>query len=187
MGRSARWLQASFVREGRAAGRAIPAAALRLWNTPAARLRLAYAAAVVFAVAGTVSVLSASGRAPTSTQSTTTAAPAAAAPALVSEAAPPDAGRAWSVTKVWQGSGSRETEAFAVGAHWRVDWLFAPAQSGASLQVFIYSLDGRVLMDLAANTQQSGASSSFWSGAGRYYLKVNASGGDWKVAVQDLR
>jgi Tol biopolymer transport system component len=55
------------------------------------------------------------------------------------------------------------------------------------LQVFIYSSEGRLLMTLAANTKRGGADSSFWSGRGKYFLRVNSSGGDWKLAVQDRR
>ncbi|HET8569491.1 MAG TPA: hypothetical protein VFM93_10960 [Candidatus Limnocylindria bacterium] len=156
-------------------------------DSPALRRRLLYAGAVLFAVAGTVALLSS-----TAPRAGAPAAPAAAPTAatrpaaLQSVAAPADAGRAWRVTKVWQGSGSRETEEFVVGADWRVDWLFAPASPGSAIQVFIYSVDGRLLLDLAANTQNAGADSSFWRGAGRYYLKVSATG-DWKLAVQELR
>jgi hypothetical protein len=105
---------------------------------------------------------------------------------LTSEPAPVEPGKAWVATQLWQGSSNRVTESFTVGAHWRVDWLYNPPQSGGILQVFIYSADG-ALMHMAANTQQSGPDSSFWAGPGTYYLKVNSTGGDWKLDVQDLR
>ncbi|HEY8732231.1 MAG TPA: hypothetical protein VIN69_09680 [Candidatus Limnocylindria bacterium] len=106
---------------------------------------------------------------------------------LRAESAPTIPDKAWFATQLWQGSGSRVTEPFTVGAHWRVDWLFDPPQSGGILQVFIYSADGARLMDVAANSQQSGADTSFWAGPGTYFLKVNSTGGDWKLDVQDLR
>ena len=53
------------------------------------------------------------------------------------------------------------------------------------MQVLIYS-PGGVLLQVAANTHLSGADTSFWAGAGTYYLKVNSIGGDWKLDVQDL-
>jgi hypothetical protein len=105
---------------------------------------------------------------------------------LLSEPAPVDPKKAWVATQLWQGSSNRVTESFTVGAHWRVDCLYNPPQSGGILQVFIYSADG-ALMQMAANTQQAGPDSSFWAGPGTYFLKVNSTGGDWKLDVQDLR
>ncbi len=110
-----------------------------------------------------------------------------AARVLASEAAPIVPGKAWVATQLWQGSGGRVTESFTVSGHWRVDWLYNPPQSGGIFQVFIYSADGAVLMDMAANTQKSGPDSTFWAGPGTYFLKINSTGGDWKLDVQDLR
>jgi hypothetical protein len=106
---------------------------------------------------------------------------------LVAESAPIVPGKAWVATQLWQGSSARVTGSFSVGAHWRVDWLYDPPPSGGIFQVFIYSADGTLLMDVAANTQKSGPDSSFWAGPGTYFLKVNSTGGDWKLDVQDLR
>ncbi len=117
---------------------------------------------------------------------TPTAASASSA-VLTQEASAPDAGKAWVVTGTWQGSGSRDTEEFVVGDHWRVDWMFSPAQTGGIFQVFIYRADGRLLMNLAANNQRGGTDTSFWAGPGKYFLRINSGGGDWKVGVQDLR
>ena len=163
----------------------------RWWNAQGGRTRSAVAVAGLFAVASMVNLVAASfnrstttGRIPAPIAANASA--AASVPPLVVEAAPADAGKTWSVTKVWQGTGSRETEEFVVGEHWRVDWIFSPSQSGGLLQVFIYHADGRLLMNLAANSQKSGADTSFWAGAGKYFLKINSSG-DWKLAVQDLR
>ena len=108
------------------------------------------------------------------------------AAALTQEASAPDAGKIWAATKAWQGSGGKETETFTVSGHWRVDWIFSPASSSGVFQVYIYSADGRQLMNLAANSQKGGSDTSFWAGPGTYFLKINSSGGDWKVGVQDL-
>ena len=62
-----------------------------------------------------------------------------------------------------------------VGAH--VD------AAGALVQ---HQTDVQLLLNLATNTQRSGADTSFWAGPGTYFLKVNATG-DWKLDVQDLR
>lgn len=110
---------------------------------------------------------------------------AAATPTLVSESAPADAGKMWAVVKLWQGTGSHDTETFAVSDHWRVDWLFNQSQSAGQIQVYIYSADGK-LLNVAANSARSGSDTSFWMGPGSYVLKVYATGGDWKVDVQDL-
>jgi len=109
----------------------------------------------------------------------------AASTGLALEFAPNDAGKAWTPNRAWQGSSTYQTGLFTVGDHWRVDWLFSPAQPGATLEVLIYS-PGGVLLQVAANSHMSGADTSFWAGSGTYYLKVNSIGGDWKLDVQDL-
>jgi hypothetical protein len=122
------------------------------------------------------------------TQTVAAAAPASpVARVLRPEPAPVIPGTTWVATQLWQGSGNRATEAFTVGSHWRVDWLYNPPPAGAFLQVFIYSADGSLLTNIAANTAVGGPDSSFWAGAGTYFLKVNSNGGDWKLDVQDLR
>ncbi len=130
------------------------------------------------ASAGLSKVTSARNGSAASTTATSSAAP------LTQESGPADAGKAWAVKGLWQGSGSKDTEEFVVGEHWRVDWMFSPSQTGL-FQVFIYRADGRVLMNLAANSQKGGTDTSFWAGPGKYFLRINASG-DWKVDVQDL-
>ena len=163
----------------------------RWWGAQDQRTKLVVAIAALFAVAGMLNLAAGTvGRATTNRTPVAVAATAAApaaVPSLLAETAPADAGKTWSVTKVWQGTGGRETEEFVVSEHWRVDWLFSPQQSGGILQVFVYSADHRLLMTLAANTQKGGSDTSFWAGPGRYFLKINSSGGDWKVDVQDLR
>jgi hypothetical protein len=74
---------------------------------------------------------------------------------------------------------------FTVTGHWRVDWVFSPSSANSVFQVFIYASDGRTLMQMAANSH-GGSDTSFWAGPGTFFLKINASGGDWKVGVQDL-
>jgi len=112
-------------------------------------------------------------------------APAVAQTAVMSEVAPADAGKTWAVVKMWQGTGIRDTEAFTVGDHWRVDWVFNQTQPVGQMQVFIYGADGR-LLNIATNIQRTDANTTFWLGPGSYVLKVISSGGDWKLDVQDL-
>jgi hypothetical protein len=160
----------------------------RWWKTPGRPAAVAVSAAALFAVAGLISLAGGLTRAsatPRAGQPTVTAAAASIAP-LLAEAAPADTGKTWNVKTVLQGTGNQETAAFVVGDHWRVDWIFSPAQTGGILQVFIYRADGRLLMNLAVNNEKSGSSSTFWTGPGTYFLKISSSGGDWKVAVQDL-
>jgi hypothetical protein len=114
-----------------------------------------------------------------------TARPAVAPVVLTNEATPADAGKVWAVAKMWQGSGLYDTEAFTVSDHWRVDWVFNQTQTLGQLQVYIYSADGK-LLNIATNVQRSDSNTTFWAGPGTYLLKVNASGGDWKLDVQDL-
>lgn len=161
------------------------------WSAQGRTTKLAVAVTAVFTVASMLNLMSASfGRVATNQgagPAVSTAAPAVAPTALALESPPADTGKTWVSTKMWQGSGNRETEAFTVAEHWRVDWIFNPAQPGGILQVFIYHSNGRLLMNLAANAQKSGTDTSFWAGAGTYFLKINSSGGDWKIGVQDLR
>ena len=160
---------------------------VKWWRAQDSRTRIAV---VVLSVLLAVTVLnvvgSGVGRLASGGPAATTIGNATAPAALVAEAAPADTGKTWTVRGVWQGSGGRETEAFVVGQHWRVDWLYNPVPGG-SLQIFIYHADGRLLMTMAANAQSSGADTSFWAGPGRYFLMIKSTGGDWKVDVQDLR
>src|SRR5207245_2066132 len=123
------------------------------WNAQTSRTKLALAVAALFVAASLFNLANAGlGRAFASH-------PSASTLALAMESAPADATKSWAVTKVWQGSGARETETFTVGAHWRVDWLYSPAKAGDTLQIFIYGADGRLLMNVAADTQEGGAGS----------------------------
>ena len=152
------------------------------WRGQAQQTRRGLVVATVFALAGTLSLCASFSR--PAPQADPTKAPTPAA--LVQEASAPDAGKVWAVTKSWQGSGAKETETFTVTGHWRVDWIFSPASATGVFQVYIYSADGRQLMNLAANSQKGGSDTTFWAGSGTYFLKINSSGGDWKVGVQDL-
>ncbi|HEX6061382.1 MAG TPA: hypothetical protein VF001_04885 [Candidatus Limnocylindria bacterium] len=156
-------------------------------------LRLAFVAVGLVVVISVVNLSAAGfGRVATTHVADTTQPAAAAAPAapaarvLASEPAPIIPGKAWVAAQLWQGNGNRATDVFTVGSHWRVDWLYNPPAAGAFLQVFIYSADGS-LMNIATNTAVGGPDTSFWTGAGTYFLKVNSSGGDWKLDVQDYR
>jgi hypothetical protein len=68
-----------------------------------------------------------------------------------------------------------------------VDWIFSTTQVGANFQVTIHRAEGRALIAVAASTLKAGTETSFWVGPGTYFLRVNSHGGDWKIAVQDLR
>lgn len=156
---------------------------LEIWwkaQTPRMRVGLAIVAVIIGASllnAVEMRIVQANASQPSASQT--------AARALTNEAAPSDAGKAWVVTKMWQGSGGRDTETFTVTDHWRVDWLFNQIQPQGQLQVYIYGSDGK-LLNIAANAHGTGSDTTFWVGPGTYLLKVNASGGDWKLDVQDL-
>jgi hypothetical protein len=173
--RMQRWLRTPAVSIGKA-----------WWRRQTHQLRVGLVVAAVFALAGTLNLCASLGQ-PAGQQPivANAARPANNAPPLVQEASAPDAGKVWAVTKIWQGSGGRETEMFTVTGHWRVDWIFSPTSSTGAFQVFIYASDGRTLMQMAANSK-GGADTSFWAGPGTYYLRISSSGGDWKVGVQDL-
>ncbi len=152
------------------------------WRKQAHQTRTGLVVASVFALAGTFSLCASLTR----PAGQADAARPANAAALTQEASAPDAGKIWAATKAWQGSGGKETETFTVSGHWRVDWIFSPASASGVFQVYIYSADGRQLMNLAANSQKGGSDTTFWAGPGTYFLRINSSGGDWKVGVQDL-
>jgi hypothetical protein len=157
-----------------------------LWRRQAQQTRTGLIVATVFVLAGTFSLCASLGR-PADlplVQGVVNRAASNAAP-LVQEASAPDAGKVWAATKTWQGTGGKETEMFTVTGHWRVDWIFSPTSSNSAFQVFIYAFDGRTLMQMAANSH-GGSDTSFWAGPGTFSLKINSSGGDWKVGVQDL-
>jgi hypothetical protein len=162
-----------------------------LWRAQTRRMQLALAFTALFVLASVMNLCGSVGRSSVSQViipvGATARAVAVVPPSLLAEAAPPDAGKSWMTTKVWQGSDSRDTEELTMSGHWRVDWIFSPARGGGSLHVFIYSVEPRTLLYEAAGTQISGADSSFWTGNGRFFLKINADRGDWKVAVQELR
>src|SRR5437870_12439887 len=151
------------------------------WGRQPHQTRTGLAVAAIFAIAGTLSLCASLSR-----PGQTDAARAAGSAALTQETSAPDAGKIWAVAKAWQGSGAKETETFTVTGHWRVDWIFGPSSASAVFQVYIYSADGRQLMNLAANSQKGGSDTRSWAGPGTYFLNTNSSGGDWKVGVQDL-
>jgi hypothetical protein len=157
------------------------------WNKQRFQTRTGVVVAAFFVLAGTFSLCASLGR-PAAVSVVAVGASAANnnAPPLVQEKSAPDAGKVWIVKNTWQGTGAGETEKFTVTGHWRVDWIFSPSSPTAAFQVFIYASDGVTLMQIAASTKGGGSDTSFWAGPGTYFLRVNSSGGDWKVDVQDL-
>ena len=97
---------------------------------------------------------------------------------------PAAAGKTWTVIKAWTGDGIKDTEDFTVGAEWRIDWDYTG--SSGIMQIYVHESPSKRLVGVAANTQKTGADTSFQRGAGTYYLTINATGG-WKVAVQEAR
>jgi hypothetical protein len=152
------------------------------WNAQLPRTRIGLALIAVIVAASFLNIVEMQFARGSASQP---AAQVAVVPNLASESAPIDAGKMWAVVKMWQGTGSHDTETFTVADHWRVDWLFNQSQTAGQLQVYIYSADGK-LLNVGANTARSGSDTTFWMGPGTYLLKVYAVGGDWKVDVQDL-
>jgi len=150
----------------------------RLWGALNGRTQLVVVLIGVFACAVLLNVAGASLSRVTGSFSSP--------PTLVAQSAPSDPIKPWALTKLWQGTGNRDTEEFTVGQSWRVDWIFSPGPNGA-LQVFIYHADSRTLMNVAVNSQKGGTDTSFWAGAGKYFLRVTSTSGDWKIDVQDQK
>lgn len=170
-----RWLQTS----------AVPVA-MAWWRKQTRQTRTGLIVAAVFAFAGTFSLCASLSR-PSGIAIVPVAARAGAnnAPPLVQEASAPDTGKVWVAKSNWHGTGIQQTDMFTVTGHWRIDWIFAPTSPSGSFQVFIYASDGVTLMQLAASSK-GGSDTSFWAGPGTYFLRINSTGGDWKVGVQDL-
>ena len=159
------------------------------WQKQTRQVRTSLVVAAVFVLAGTLSLCSSLSSKPAGLPIVPAAAPRAAAnnaPPLVQEASAPDAGKVWTVNKTWQGTGATQTELFTVTGHWRVDWIFSPTSPTSVFQVYIYAQDGVTVMQVAASSKGGGSDTSFWAGPGTYSLRINSSGGDWKVGVQDL-
>jgi hypothetical protein len=185
--RMQRWLQNPAVPMAMAWAKSWANVFKAWWNRQARQTRTGLVVAAVLALVGTFSLCASQSRpAGLSAAVDSPVKVASNAPPLVQEASAPDAGKVWAATKTWQGSGLKETEMFTVTGHWRVDWVFSPTSSNGAFQVFIYASDGRTLMNMAANSK-GGSDTSFWAGPGTYYLRINSTGGDWKVGVQDLR
>lgn len=157
------------------------------WDAQPRGVRIAIAAAALFALAATLNLASVTLVRATAPRPPPVASATVAAPRLAGEVEPTQGARTWRVVAASSGSGIVETAPFTVTEHWRIDWLFSPTQPRAVLQVFVFAADSRQLLQLATNTAAAGADSRFWIGPGKYYLRINASGGDWKVAVQELR
>src|SRR2546425_7605376 len=85
------------------------------WRAQTSRMQLALAVTALVVLASVMNLCGALGRSSTSQVGqvtvpvVATARPAAPASTLVAESAPADAGKSWTVTKVWQGSDSRDT------------------------------------------------------------------------------
>src|SRR5256712_2029849 len=174
--RMQRWLRTPAVPLAKAWATASAKALMAWWNRQARQTRTGLVVAAVFALAGTFSLCASLSRPAGLSAAVDSVKVASNAPPLVQEASAPDAGKVWAVTKIWQGTGVRETEMFTVTGHWRVDWLFSPASSTGVFQVFIYASDGRTLMNMAANSK-GGSDTSFWAGPGTYFLRINSSRG----------
>lgn len=183
--RMQRWLRSPAVPMAKAWAEAWAKAGMAWWSRQARQTRTGLVVAAVFALAGTLGLCASQSRPAGLSAAVDSVKVASNAPPLVQEASAPDAGKVWAVTKIWQGTGSKETEMFTVTGHWRVDWLFSPTSANGAFQVFIYASDGRTLMNMAANSK-GGTDTSFWAGPGTYFLRINSNGGDWKVDVQDL-
>src|SRR5438105_8556213 len=165
----------------------------RWYGKQAARTKLGVLLATLLAAVLIVNLfLGAVGRVtsrPTPVQTaaqTAAGAPRSSTTPLAVELAPNDAGKAWALSRAWQGHGPFQSDQFTVSDHWRVDWLFSPNQPGAAFQVFIHAATGGARLQIATNTHIGGADSSFWVGPGAYYLVVNTVGGEWKLDVQEL-
>jgi hypothetical protein len=183
--RMQRWLRSPAVPMAKALAEAWAKAGKAWWDRQARQTRTGLVVAAVFVLAGTLSLCASQSKPAGLSAAVDSVRVASNAPPLVQEASAPDAGKVWAVTKIWQGTGSKETEMFTVTGHWRVDWLFSPTSANGAFQVFIYASDGRTLMNMAANSK-GGTDTSFWAGPGTYFLRINSNGGDWKVDVQDL-
>src|SRR2546425_5993026 len=120
------------------------------WRAQTSRMQLALAITVLVVLASVMNLCGSLGRSTNQVAQViapvvATARPAAPPPTLISENAPADAGRSWTVTKVWQGSDSPDTEELTMAGHRRVDRIFHPPKGGGRPLVFLFSVQPLVL------------------------------------------
>ncbi|MFQ5998959.1 MAG: hypothetical protein ACE5KO_06595 [Candidatus Bathyarchaeia archaeon] len=88
----------------------------------------------------------------------------------------------WKQVLQWNGKGVANTQIFQIqGDQWRIRW-YAPPEGG-NIDVDVYD-EFRKRVHLVANHDGVSAE-SYIVGKGRYYIYVNAGGGEWTVTVED--
>jgi hypothetical protein len=119
---------------------------------------------------------------------------APAAPASYLPPAPADDGGSgtWHRLLTLSGSDSKTTDIFhVVGSHWRVLWHNQDKpgktfENTSALFINAFPKDDTIPQKVCSKLG-SGGDSADLLGPGNYYLKVEASGGDWELAVEDFR
>ena len=112
-------------------------------------------------------------------------------PAPESEDAPPGT-MSWHRLFTLKGDAAKQTDLFQIrGRTWRVLWhnLDKPGKAYANtsaLFINAFPKDDTIPQKVCSKLG-SGGDSSELQGPGNYYLKVEASGGSWELAVEDFR
>lgn len=87
----------------------------------------------------------------------------------------------------WNGSGSKDTESFAVPAtEWRIVWVAIPSTSTGALMISVHDAETLRLVNTISSGVVNGKTtdvSYVRAPAGRYYLSINGVGVAWAIGV----
>jgi hypothetical protein len=85
------------------------------------------------------------------------------------------------VIQTFSGSGGRNTRPFTVKDNWEIQW----DTRGDLFQLFLYRVNGES-EGIPANQQGTGKGASYEPKGGQYYLKVNATTGNWTIKIVQI-
>ena len=118
----------------------------------------------------------------------TSAAPSTSGPEKSAERLPSRSFAAeagWKILRTWTGNGPKNTDDFSVSSQkWRIRWRASP-KDGRTGTFQLTVRRGNERVGLAANiANESGGDTTYYRGAGEYWLEVGGVLMNWTVAVE---
>ncbi len=105
------------------------------------------------------------------------------------ETAPKPAVMGWSPVAAWSGHANYQTDSFNIGTgQWRIKWEADAAQPSAraNFRVTVHSSISGRFVTVAVDHQGPGSGIAYVSEDPReFFLVVESTGADWKVAVEE--
>ena len=91
----------------------------------------------------------------------------------------------WKVLASWSGNGPKNTDDVVVSSgKWRIRWKASSKDGAGSFSLMVHKGDDMV--GLAANiANQSGGDTTFYRGAGMYWLEMGGSAMNWTVVAEE--